>query len=204
MRSPSDQLSACARAVHARSRDGRGLPPGLAFTDPARWGDPLAMIARLPRGFGVVLRHGGEASLRAQAAAIARACRRRGVRLLIGADIELARRVRADGVHLPERLSRTAANLPQRWIVTAAWHPAAQRRKTQRPKAHGVDALVVSPIFASRSASATRPIGARRAHAAATRAGLPCYALGGLTATTARRLTARAWAGVAAVDGFRT
>jgi thiamine-phosphate pyrophosphorylase len=199
MRSPVDQLSAAARAVHARSQGGRGLPPGLAFTDPARWGDPLRLIARLPRGFGLVLRHGGEPGLIAQAPAIARACRRRGIKLLVGADIVLARRLRADGVHLPERLAWSASRTPKTWIVTAAWHPA-----TGKPAPRGVDALVISPLFPSRSPSAGRPLCPRRAEAAARQAGLPCYALGGVTAKTARALKARIWVGLAGIDGFRT
>lgn len=157
------------------------------------------MIARLPRGFGVVFRHGGRPALIAQAGPIARACRRRGVKLLIGADIALARRLRADGVHLPERLKHLAAKLPRCWLVTVAWHPL-QRRRPPR----GADALIVSPLFDSRSVSAITALGGRAAHRAAQRAGLPCYALGGLTAATARRLKARTWIGLAAVDGFRT
>jgi thiamine-phosphate pyrophosphorylase len=156
------------------------------------------MIARLRRGFGVVLRYGGDPALKAQAPAIARACRRKGVLLLIGADIRLARQLRADGVHLPERLAYMAARLPEHWIVTVAWHPAARR-----VPARSADALVISPVFSSRSASATKPLGARRAHIAVQRAELPCYALGGLTGRTTRRLKAREWAGIAAVDGFR-
>jgi thiamine-phosphate pyrophosphorylase len=198
MRSPIDQLSAIARAVHARGRGGRGLPAGLAFSDHARWGDPLALIARLPRGFGFVLRHGGQPALIAQSRAIARICRRRGIKLLIGADIALARRLRADGVHLPERLAGQAHRVPKRWIVTVAWHPA-----TAAAPPNVADAIVMSPVFPSRSPSARLTLGPRLAERAARRVGLPCYALGGVTAKTARGLVSRHWIGLAAIDGFR-
>jgi thiamine-phosphate pyrophosphorylase len=199
MRSPAARLAAAAAAVHARAANGHWLPTGLFFTDPDRIADPAAVIARLPRGFGVVIRHFGRPAAVAAIAALVQLARRRGVKVLIGADIGLARRLRADGVHLPERLAHLARHLPPRWTVTVAWHPRARRRPPRQ-----VDALVISPLFASASASAGRPLGHRDADKAAQRAGLPCYGLGGMTPRTARALRSRTWIGIAAVEGFRT
>jgi thiamine-phosphate pyrophosphorylase len=199
MRSPAAQLVAAASAVHARAGKPRGLPAALFFTDPARIADPAAIIAKLPRGCGIVIRHFGQPNAIAQAAELAKIARRRGLIVLIGADRNLARRLRADGVHLPERLAHLAKRLPDKWLVTAAWHP-----DQRRPPPRYADAAVVSALFASQSPSAARALGARGAERAAKLAGRPCYGLGGLTPRTTRALSNRAWVGLAAVDGFRT
>lgn len=120
--------------------------------------------------------------------------------LLIGQDAGLARRVGADGVHLPERLAHRAWALKRsspRWIVTVAAHsPRAARA--------GADAVVVSAAFASRSPSAGRPLGPVRLAALVRHAGRPAYALGGVDNSTARRLRDVGLVGLAAVDAFRT
>jgi len=182
------------------------LPALLAFTDPARTPDPAAIIAALPRGAGLVFRSFGSADALAGGRTAAALCRRRGVVFLVGFDAALARALRADGVHLPERalatpsLARRMARsrLPRSWIVTAAAHGA---RGLARARAAGVDAAVVSPIFPSRSPSAGKPIGPRDLRRMSAKAGVAIYALGGVNARTAQRLPRGALAGIAAVDG---
>ena len=118
----------------------------------------------------------------------------RGLVLLIGAEPMLAQRIRADGAHLPERMGRKPR--PALPIVTIAAHSGAALRRA----AHlGADAAVLSPVFKSRSPSAGRPLGRRRAAAMAARAGLPVYALGGIApgATPIGR-----FCGVAAIEAL--
>lgn len=144
----------------------------------------------------MIYRHFGAEGRETTARALLRLCRRRGLKLLIGADPALARRVGADGVHLPERLAQLAPALRRahpRWLLTLAWHGGP---RSPAP----VDALILAPVLPSTSPSAGRPLGARRASALAPRAGLPCYALGGVNTRTALRLTG--FAGLAAVDGL--
>ena len=87
------------------------------------------------------------------------------------------------------------------WFVTCAANgPMAVRRAL----AAGADAAVVSTIFASRSSSAGRPMGATRLARLTQVADLPLYALGGVNGATARRLKDLKLAGLAAVDGFGT
>jgi thiamine-phosphate pyrophosphorylase len=130
--------------------------------------------------------------------------RRRGLVLLVGADVQLAVAIGAAGVHLPERLASAARRLKAArpsWIVTAAAHSALAAR---RALAAGADAVVVSTVFASRSASAGRPMGPIRLARLAQAAGGRVYALGGITNENARRLASLRLAGLAAVDAFRT
>jgi thiamine-phosphate pyrophosphorylase len=173
------------------------LPALLFFTDPQRTPDVAAVARRLPRGSAIVLRTFGAADSEAQARALKPIVRARGLKLLIGQDAGLALRVRADGVHLPERLAHRAGPLKRAhpgWLVTVAAHSAAAARV---PKA---DAVVISAVFASRSASAGVPLGPIRLASIAR--GRPAYALGGVNNKTARRLIDAGLIGLAAVEGL--
>jgi thiamine-phosphate pyrophosphorylase len=158
----------------------------------------------LPRGAAIVYRAFGAADAVERGARLAGIARERGLTLLIGADAALAARVGADGVHLPERLAHRARRLKARnprWIVTAAAHSAVA---AHRALAAGADAVVVSAVFPSRSASAGAPMGAIRLAILARAAKGPVYALGGVTHEKARLLKDAGLAGLAAVDAFRT
>lgn len=158
----------------------------------------MALVDALPAGAALIYRHFGAADRIKVAKALRQATRRRGVLLLISADPRLAAQVKADGVHLPERLARQAAHLKRRrpaWLVTAAAHGPPGLRKAQ-----GADAALLSPVFPTRSASAGPPIGVRRARAWAKAAPMPVFALGGINARNAARL--RGVVGIAAIDTF--
>lgn len=171
--------------------------PSLYFlTDPQRTPDPVAISETLPAGTAIVFRHFGAADRRTVADALARVCQRRGLWLLIAADPALADEVGADGVHWPERL------LPARLgggLVTASAHG---RRGIARAAAAGADAVLLGPIFPSRSPSAAHPLGPMRAARLTAGAALPVIALGGVTARTGKRLLGRGFAGLAAIDGL--
>ena len=181
---------------------GKPLPRLVLFTDPARTPDPAAVMARLPRGAGVVYRAFGAPCAVAEGRRLVRVARRRGLLLLAGADAGLAARIGADGVHLPERAAAKARGLRRArpgWIVTCAAHsPAA----IVRARLSGADAVFVSPVFASASPSAGRPLGAVRFARMVRDAGLPVYALGGVNRVSARRLTRSGAAGLAAVEAL--
>lgn len=180
------------------------LPSLLFFTDPDRTPDPEADARRLAAGAAVVFRAFGAADAEVRGARLRRLTRARKLVLLIGADAGLAARLGADGVHLPERLAHRARRLKAAhpgWIVTAAAHSA---RAARRALAAGADAVVVSAIFPSRSASAGRPMGALRLAILVRTAGGPVYALGGVDNKKARLLKDAGLVGLAAVDALRT
>lgn len=192
-------MARTAACLKRRAGSRKALPSLLVFTDPARTPDPITLALGLPRGTGLVYRAFGAANAPETAQRLAAIARRRGLILLIGADAKLAARVGADGLHLPERLAGRAPALRRPgWLVTAAAHSARAAR------ARGVDALVVSAIFPSRSASAGRAMGPIRLALLARRAAGPVYALGGITHETARRLLPTGAVGIAGVDAFRT
>jgi len=186
-----------------RRAPGKPRLPSLWFlTDPLRTPDPEAVVARLPRGAGVIYRAFGAADAERVATRLRRLTARRGLVLLIGADARLAARVGADGVHLPERLAGQAARLRRQrpdWLITAAAHSPLALARTARL---GLDAALVSVVFESRSPSAGRPMGPIRLAALARRAKAPVIALGGIRNETAPRLIGAGVHGLAAVEGF--
>ena len=182
---------------------GKALPRLVLFSDPVRTPRPEAALLRLPRGSGVVFRAFGAEDAVETGRRLACIARQRGLILLAGADAALAAAIGADGVHLPERLSRRAGGLRRArpgWIVTAAAHSRAAIVAARRG---GADAVFLSPVFESASPSAGRPLGVLRFAALAHGAGLPVYALGGLNPRTARRLTQTSAAGFAAIEALQ-
>ena len=179
----------------------RGLPTLWLVTDPARTPDPVAAAMRLPRGAGVIYRAFGARDAQAIGLALAAVARRRGLVLLVGADAALAAAVGAHGLHLPQRAMATAPRLRARrprWIVTAAAHDA---RAVAAAGRLGLSAVLVSPVFPSRSPSAGRPLGPTR-FARLVRGAVPAIALGGVNACTANRMRHTGAAGLAAVEGL--
>lgn len=191
-------MARTAACLGRRAGRRKPLPALLYFTDPVRTPDPEAVAARLPRGSAIVYRAFAAADAQAVALRLKAIARRRGLRLLIGADEALAAKVGADGLHLPERLAARAPRIRARhptWLITAAAHsPRAARAK--------VDAVVVSAIFPSNSPSAGRPLGPMRLAQIVRLSGRPVYALGGVSQTTAARLLATGVAGIAGVEVF--
>lgn len=181
------------------------LPPLFFFTDPRRTPHPEDIAAHLPEGCGVVYRHFGEAHAPQRARLLRRIADDNGLTLLIGEDAALAAEIGADGVHLAERsLSRAAVlrSVMPDAVLTIACHDAAALPALSE----GVfDAAFVSPVFASRSASAQGidALGLKGVQAMTAQTGLPLYGLGGITCDTITQLERSGLAGVAAVDAFR-
>ena len=95
--------------------------------------------------------------------------------LIVNRRVDLARRVRADGVHgedLPSEL---------------AWRssPAHDTHQLQNARISGANAALVSPIFASPDKAAPRGVSALR-EARAIAPEMTLVALGGIDATNAR------------------
>lgn len=195
-------LAASRLAKPARARNGRPLPRAFFLTDPDRTKTLRGVIANLPRGFGVIYRHFGAPNRHAVGAALARACRQRGLILLVSADLALAASIGAHGVHWPEARLAGVRIRNRRFIETAAAHSRAAIARARRL---GVDAVIVSTVFPSRSPSAREAFGPLRFRLMARHAQLPVYALGGISADNAARAMSGAagWAAIDAVlDGW--
>ncbi len=193
------QALALNRAAAAVRPAMAGLPPLLFFTDPVRTPEPWRIAARLPAGAAVVYRAFGRADAVDVGERLRTETARRGVRLLVGRDLSLARRLGADGLHLPERA------LEQAQALRASWPDALLTGALHEPKAApaALDAVVISPVFAEGPGSAARQVlgvtGFRRLAAAS---GRPAYALGGVDGATAADLIGSGACGVAAVGAI--
>jgi thiamine-phosphate pyrophosphorylase len=124
--------------------------------------------------------------------------------VLVAGDWRLAREVGADGLHLPEVAIRRGSGRWRRmrrpdWIVTAAAHSPTAIRLAARL---GVDAVLLSPVFATASHPGARTVGPVRFARWTRESPVPVYALGGLDASHGRRLRGSGAAGFAAIAGL--
>jgi thiamine-phosphate pyrophosphorylase len=174
------------------------LPALIFVTDERRCPDPVPIAGRLPRGTAIILRHYDTPHRAGLALRLAQVCRARGLMLLIAGDPGLARQVRAQGVHWPEGLMPLTRRRNS-GIMTVAAHSEGA---LIRARSIGADAALLSPVFPTRSGAEKKALGPLRFAALAHRARLPVYALGGVSAVTARRLAGSGAAGFAAVDAF--
>lgn len=164
------------------------IPRLWLMTDP-RLGEALwDALARLPRGSGVIFRHYQlpSAERRALFARIAKVARRRGLVLL-----------RAGAT--PMRGERGTHGARGRWLTT--W-PVHSRREAMAAIRAGADALLVSPVFPTRSHPGAPALGPVRFGMLVRGLPVPVLALGGMDARNARRLAPFGIHGWAAIDAW--
>jgi 8-oxo-dGTP diphosphatase len=132
------------------------------------------------------------------AGAVIALARPHGARVLINSDIELAKRVGADGVHLAAaQLSRLERKPALGWCAASCHNAGELARAAQL----GVDFSVLGPVQATPSHPDALPLGWQGFAALARGTSLPIFALGGLKPgdlETAWRLGAQ---GIAMVRG---
>lgn len=124
-----------------------------------------------------------------------------GLRLLLNAAPELALELGAAGVHLSSTrlMALERRPLPAGLWVAASCHNAEQLARAQRI---GADFAVLSPVQATASHPEARPLGWRRYAELVETAGLPVYALGGLTPPDIATAQRHGGQGVAAIRAF--
>lgn len=176
------------------------LPSLWWMTDETRMADPVPVLARLPAGAAVILRHYTVRDRARLAAGMARACRRLGISLLIAGDWRLAATVGAAGLHLPEhREPEPGARLwlkrGARLLTRAAHGPRGLAR------ARHADAVLLSPVNPTPSHPDRKSLGVTRAAIMARAARTPVIALGGVGPGHLRALKRRGFAGAAGI-GF--
>ena len=169
------------------------------ITDADRVPDPFGVLERLPAGSIVICRDYEHEDRFGFASELRTATRARRQRLLVAGDVELARKIAADGVHLPEYQLFATRRRPPVGFISAACH---SRRALLRAKALGLDLALVSPVFPTRSHPDHAPLGLYRFARRAASVAIDVAALGGVTMRTAKRLAPLRLAAVAAIDGF--
>lgn len=152
-------------------------------------------LGTLPRGSGFVFRHyhlAGPAR-RARFEKLRRLCRKRGHLVLLAGSLREARHWRAEGAYgAPARLGPPRAGL---LAIVAAHNP----REIARAQLYGADAIMLSPVFATRSHPGGETLGPVRFRLLSSLASIPLIALGGMHRKSAARL---GWPRWAAIDGL--
>jgi len=153
-----------------------------------------AALERLPRGSGFVFRHYhlGEDARRARYDTLASQARTHGHRIVVAGEPGTAREWAADGVYGKAAALGDGSGLLRLATVHDEYEIAF---------ADGldVDAMFLSPVFATRSHPGAEGLGPRRFHELARQARAPVIALGGMDAGRARELSWPRWA---AIDGL--
>lgn len=168
------------------------------MTDDERSPDPLVAARLLPKGAMIIVRSRDPAKRVKWAYAMMALARSRGLLVLIANDPVLASRCGADGLHLSETNAHRAAHwsaLRPQWFISAAVHSLRAALLRQY-----VDAIFLSPVFATASHPDHRALTAVRANAIAQDLAVPVYALGGITARNATLLSG--FAGIAAIGAL--
>ena len=176
------------------------LPQVIFITDCERaphWAD---IIASLPASSAVIIRDYDHSAREAYARQIVAFARRCGVKTLVAGDAILARKVSADGFHMPEhQLYRSMPSRHGFSLVTAA---AKSQKSRLRAAAMEVDMVLCSPIFKTRSHSGANGMGVHLLSRLIERSPLPVVALGGVNETRVKKLKGTGLAAFAAIDGF--
>jgi thiamine-phosphate pyrophosphorylase len=178
-------------AIH-QARLNQSLPLVLMTDD--RKADWAAAAQALPPGSMVVVRAKDTVKRRALAEELYGLAR-----LLIADDPGLAEELGAAGLHLPEARMREAGRWRARhpdWIITSSAHSLRALMG-----AAPLDAVFLSPVFATTSHKDTKPLTPVRAAMIAAQARVPVYALGGITARNAA-LLAPSFSGIAAITSL--
>jgi 8-oxo-dGTP diphosphatase len=100
-----------------------------------------------------------------------------GAKVLVNADVALARDIGADGVHLTAEQLRTASGRPDLPWCGASCHSPEELR---RAESLGADFAVLGPVRATPSHPESVPLGWERFRQTAAGSSIPVYALGGI------------------------
>ncbi len=178
-----------------------GVRAGLVLTDPLRNPDPFALSAVRHRGLGMIERS-YELPLPERgvvAHALARSAKTAGMNLLVSGDPYLARRTRSS-LHAREKDMYGQRRLQFFGAASGAVH---SRRAIDRALALNIRALLVSPVFPTRSHRDARVLTIHRFARLIRGLNVPVFALGGVNPRTARRLRGiPSFYGIAAIDGW--
>jgi thiamine-phosphate pyrophosphorylase len=152
-------------------------------------------LARLPRGSGLIYRHYHlpDAARLARFRALRRAAQARGHVVILADSALTAREWGADGIY---GAPRTLCPRRKGLIHLATAHDIAELALAARM---GADAVLLSPVFPTRSHPGGETLGPVRFRLLAVQSRLPVIALGGMTRHHARAL---GWPRWAAIDGL--
>ena len=157
-----------------------------------------AALAKLPRRSGFIFRHYHlDPKLRRERfRTLSAIARKHGHLVVLSDEAALARRWGAEGIYGAPGRIRRAGGSSVGFLHLATAHNLPEIVASQRA---GADAVLISPIFATRSHEDAKTLGPVRFGLLARKARIPVIALGGMDAGKAKRL---GWPRWAAIDGL--
>jgi thiamine-phosphate pyrophosphorylase len=186
-------------STQLNSANNNKLPPIMFLTDEHRVQDPLTICRYLPPGTGIILRDYNSPNRKDLAAQLSKIATKYKLILFVGDDMELALKIGAKGVHYRENTiqggeARKNTNL----IITSSAHSFAAIQKASEA---GADAVILSPVFKTKSNLNKAPLGISLFSKWVAKSPLPVYPLGGITSHNAHLLLSSKAAGLAAIEG---
>ena len=164
------------------------------------------VIKKLPKNSAVIFREYDLESKEREILAreILAICRAKNHKFLIGKNLELARKLRADGVHFSDRDHLplqifNRQNWPRKFIFSFACHNFLSVLKSQQLKA---DMIFVSPVFATKSHLGVEPLGLRELSKIIRLSKIPIFALGGVSEKNINSLQKLGIAGFGGIGFF--
>lgn len=174
---------------------------GLIYmTDQDRTGSTAEILPKLPAGTVVIFRDYNIPNRGILAAELKEISHRHQLLFFIAGDIDLARDVGADGIHLPEwLLYKTNKASLKGLFVSAACHNKAS---IQKANALAADISLISPIFPTESHIDVTGIGVLEFNTLKQLSTQPVAALGGITIDNAADLKPLNLAAIAGISGL--
>lgn len=168
------------------------LPPIYAISNAAEMGEDaflLALEKQLKNGLKLiqlrehyVMSSSGEPISMSLAEQVISLGHEYGAKVLLNGDAELAKKLGADGVHLPSKnlmeLKEKPANLPKNFMLAASCHNALELAHAQKL---GLDFVVLSPVKPTKSHADAQVLGWQQFAQLIEAIEIPVYVLGGMT-----------------------
>ena len=179
------------------------LPKMFFFTDRNRVDDVFAVVKNLPKNSAIIIReYDLENSQRLDfARIISDLARKRSLKVFVGKDIKLAKKIKADGVHFSDWEGlKSYNNLGKNFLISYACHSEKSVRRAQKI---GCDLIFYSPIFPTKSHPNQKTIGSLKLRNLTAKATIPIYALGGIDGNNAKILVSSGVGGVGGVSIFQ-
>ena len=172
------------------------------MTDDSVAADWVDGVRALPSGSAVIVRHRNGIAREELARRLLVVCRARQVKVLVADDIALGVRLRADGIHLPQRhvhRARQARMFNRGFLITGSAHNLAEFAHAVRC---GVDAVFVSPVYATGSHAGGKVLGVSGVASIIRSQRKAAYALGGIDADNCEQLAMLPLCGLGLIRGW--
>jgi thiamine-phosphate pyrophosphorylase len=178
------------------------LPTWFLMTDLDRLADPSQIVAQLPSHSAVIVRDRDPAMAERTASSLLPLCRSLGVLVLISCQ-RPPLQLHCDGLHIPESaISNWRLTDLQRLRPVLLTTSAHSLRAIHRCQHLGIDAVIVSPVFATKSHPGAQSLGLMRFAGMIRRSTLPVVALGGVRGADTIRIFSSGADGIAGISLF--